>query len=262
MLNEGHFDLVQRDAVFGKLEARRQSRAAGVCGGRICPRDVNRLFLARYTAGQISGRYHILILQDHDALDYIAKLPNVARPPVVPEDVCYPGCEAADMLPELAVVACYQVLGEKYYVFTPLSQRWNVDLDHGEPVIQVQPEMPGFALGPQIPVRCGYDPHVQGQVLQPPAPPERALFQHPQELRLKTQVQLSDLVQEQGSSLGLFEQTFLAGFGVGERALFIAEQLAFNQGRRDRGTVDGDEGRSRPARGIVYCLCQQVFTGA
>ena len=61
----------------------------------------------------------------------------------------------------------------------------------------------------------------------PPAPhPAEGLgLDGPQQLGLQGRGQVTDLVQEQGAAVGQFQQAPLAGHGVGEGALLVAEHL-------------------------------------
>ncbi len=68
---------------------------------------------------------------------------------------------------------------------------------------------------------------------------EFTLLQHAQQLGLQQGRQLADFVQENRAALGDFELAFFLGDGAGERAFFVAEQLAFEQVFGQRGAVDG-----------------------
>ena len=63
-------------------------------------------------------------------------------------------------------------------------------------------------------------------------PLELALLQHAQQLDLRRQVDVADLVEEQRAALGQLEAPLLARFGAGERALLVAEQLRLDQASR------------------------------
>ena len=63
-------------------------------------------------------------------------------------------------------------------------------------------------------------------------PLELALLQHAQQLDLRRQVDVADLVEEQRAALGQLEAALLARLGAGERALLVAEQLRLDQACR------------------------------
>jgi hypothetical protein len=62
-------------------------------------------------------------------------------------------------------------------------------------------------------------------------PAHAQVLQHPQQLGLQRQVEFADFVEQQRAAVGRFDQANLAGVGIGEGALFVAEQLALDQVR-------------------------------
>src|SRR6266550_2210087 len=59
-----------------------------------------------------------------------------------------------------------------------------------------------------------------------------ALLDHPQQLRLRGQRQLADLVQEQGAPCGRLERPLAEHVRAGEGAALVPEQLVFDQALR------------------------------
>ena len=70
---------------------------------------------------------------------------------------------------------------------------------------------------------------------------EPFLLEDPQQPRLKLGRELTDLVEEQGSAVGEREPTLALARRAGEGALLVAEELALDQIRGNRGAIDGDE---------------------
>ena len=93
-------------------------------------------------------------------------------------------------------------------------------------------------------------------------PAEALLLEHAQQLGLQHQRDFADLVQEQRALVGQFEDAPLLRARVGERAFFVAEQLAFEQRFRDGRAVDGDEGLGLAEALVVQRLGDQVLAGA
>jgi hypothetical protein len=79
----------------------------------------------------------------------------------------------------------------------------------------------------------------------PPMRVTDAVLQHAQHLRLRRQAHVADLVEEERSAVRLLEFPGAIRHGAGERALHVAEQLALDQLRWDRGAVHLDERRLR-----------------
>ena len=78
-----------------------------------------------------------------------------------------------------------------------------------------------------------------------------AFLQRAQQLDLRVERQLADLVEEQRAAVGFLELADALVDGAGERALLVAEQDALDQVLGDGAAVDGDErlglrARSRP----------------
>src|SRR5207302_9928999 len=71
-------------------------------------------------------------------------------------------------------------------------------------------------------------------------PLELALFEHAEQLRLQVFRQLADLVEKKRAPVGLLEDALTRRDRAGERTAFVAEELAFDQRRRDGAAVEHD----------------------
>src|SRR5437764_798339 len=72
-----------------------------------------------------------------------------------------------------------------------------------------------------------------------------------QPLGLRRQWVVADLVEEHGPAVALLELAGAAAVGPGEGALLVPEQCGFEQGLRDRGAVEGEEGGLAPGAVLV-----------
>jgi hypothetical protein len=86
-------------------------------------------------------------------------------------------------------------------------------------------------------------------------PFELAVLQKLQQLGLRLERQFSHLVEKDGPAIGQLEPADLRRLRVGERAAFVAEQLAFEQRRRQGGAVDADE-TTAPLRAALMDLAR------
>ena len=93
-------------------------------------------------------------------------------------------------------------------------------------------------------------------------PLELAFLQHAQELDLDVRRQVADLVEEDRAAVGQLEAPGPHRDGAGERALFVSEQLALDQRRRQRRAVDAHERAGMPAAAIVQRAREQFLAGA
>ena len=90
-----------------------------------------------------------------------------------------------------------------------------------------------------------------------------AVLEHAQQAGLGLQRHVADLVEEQGTAAGLLEAPGVAApDGPGEGALFVAEQLAFDQFARDRRHVDRHEGSVAALAVVVERARHQLLAGA
>jgi hypothetical protein len=87
-------------------------------------------------------------------------------------------------------------------------------------------------------------------------------LQHPQQLHLQRRRHLRDLVEKQRAAVGAFEESKVLAVGACEAAAFVAEDLAFDQLRREGPAVHRDE-RSVAARAVrVQALGGELLAGA
>jgi hypothetical protein len=75
---------------------------------------------------------------------------------------------------------------------------------------------------------------------------EGALAEEPEEFDLDGRVDLPDFIQKKGPAVGLLKPSNSLLVGAGEGALFVTEQLAFEESRGQGGAMDGDQGLLRP----------------
>src|SRR5262249_37957101 len=131
-----------------------------------------------------------------------------------------------------------------------LAESWRQDRENRETVIEVLAEA-ALRDGPRkISVRGGDDPHVDLLGTRATHAFELASLQDTQQLRLQLQRKLTDLVQEERSTVGELEAPGPRGRRAGEGALLVTEQLALDEQRRQRRAVHLHE-RAGPARTAV-----------
>ncbi len=94
-------------------------------------------------------------------------------------------------------------------------------------IIEILAETPLGDHRVDILVRRTDDPGVDRDWLAPPDPLDHALLQEAQQLHLKGQGNVADLVEEQGTALGLFDLALGGLDRAREGALFMPKQLAF-----------------------------------
>ena len=150
----------------------------------------------------------------------------------------------------LLAVLLEEVLREQRNVVLALAQRRQLHGDDVQPVEQVLAELAFVHHVPQVDVGRGDDPHVDLDRLDAAEAHELALLDDAQQLGLRLERDVADLVEEDRALVGELEQPLLRVDGAGERALDVAEQVRLEQVGRQVAGVDGDE-RAIRARGVL-----------
>src|SRR5262249_56238255 len=91
---------------------------------------------------------------------------------------------------------------------------------------------------------------------------EPLILEQSQDLGLSRQRHVTDLVKEEGTAGALFELADAPLRGAGERALLMAEQLAFQQGLRNGGAVQRHERPMGSGAVLVDRAGSQLLAGA
>src|SRR5690606_11853812 len=164
--------------------------------------------------------------------------------------------------PAFAARAGQEMLHEQRNVLRPLAQRHGLDREHAEPEVEILAEAALLDLAAQIAVRRGDDPHVDLARLLLADALERAFLDHAQELALKLERDLADLVEEEGASVRKLEAADAVAQRAGERALHVAEELALEEIARDRGAVHADQRPLAARARVVDRARDQLLAGA
>ena len=147
-------------------------------------------------------------------------------------------------------------------VFQALAQRGNLDEDHAQAVVKVFPEPAGLDLIFQVLVGGRQHAHVHLYILVGTHAADLVLLQGPEHLGLGREAHVADLVQEDGSALGLLELALALLDGRGKGSFFVPEQFTFDEFRGDGRTVHFDEGGGCPAAVLVQGAGHQFLARA
>jgi hypothetical protein len=138
--------------------------------------------------------------------------------------------------------AAQHVFDEQREVAEALAQRRELHLDDGEPVVEIGTEALPLHLRAQAAIGGGDDPHVERLVLRRTDGLGLAPLQGAQNLGLKVETQLADLVEEDGALRRCLECALSRRYGARERAALVPEKLALQELPGDRAAIDDDEG--------------------
>lgn len=158
------------------------------------------------------------------------------------EDGLGAGRDAADGFAVFGGVAFNERADEVGEVFHALGKGRQVELDHGEAVIEVFAKFAAAHHGFEVAIGGG--DHAAGDLLRGIGADgfDLLLLDGAEELRLHGEGHVAEFVEEEGATVGGFEHTLLVVGGAGEGALDVAEHLAFKERFGDGGAVADDKG--------------------
>src|SRR6185436_7786492 len=205
---------------------------------------------------------HLAVAHQHRSLEGVLELADVARPVVAGQHVDRGRRNALDAARMLAGELLEEVIDEQQQVGLPLAQRRDEDGEDVEPVVEILAEGAGGDRLLQVLVGGGDQAHVRLDRLGAADPLELPLLQDTEQLHLRRQVDVADLVEKQRAAVRQLEAALLARFGAGEGAFLVAEQLGLDQAVGQRGAADFDERLLRAQRAVVDGVGDQLLAGA
>jgi hypothetical protein len=158
----------------------------------------------------------------------VQKLAHVARPVVPSQELqgrfadLFAGAEAP-------VEHGHEVLCQQVHVAASGAQGRNLYRDCAQAVKQVFAEKALPHHGGHIAIGCGQNPDIHSNFPGAADMPERGGIEDAQQLGLGRWAYLPDLIEENRSTMGDFEQSRLGAIRSGERATLVAEQFALKQ---------------------------------
>ena len=111
-------------------------------------------------------------------------------------------------------------------------------------------------------MRRADDAHVDLDLVASADPLDHSLLQEAQNLHLQRERKIADFVQHQRAAIGRLDLADRLPRGAGEGALFVAEQLAFEQVVGNGGAIDGDEALAAPRRQVVHGAREELLARA
>ena len=114
-------------------------------------------------------------------------------------------------------------------IVEPLAQRRHADGHYRETEVEVLAETAAIHLALEIAVGRADDANVHLARARLPDPADLARLERAQELRLKLDRQLADLVEEDGPAVGRLECPDAVAVGAGEAAANVTEKLALDE---------------------------------
>src|SRR5262245_13801771 len=177
----------------------RQPLDGGIAGGT---RPAERTWIEK---AEILGRDAVAGNHDHQPLDHVPQLADVARPAVSLHGRGRAGIERLQTSAVFPRKFRHEVIGQDGNVLLPVAKWRHEDRNDVQPEIQIlsKPSLPN--LGLQVLVRGGDDADVDPDARVAADRLERLLLKDPEHLRLRLQAHVADLVEEQRAAVRRFE---------------------------------------------------------
>ena len=154
------------------------------------------------------------------------------------------------------------MLDEERHVLHPLAERGQHDRDDVQPVVEILAEAAALHLALEVLVgRCDdADVHPDGAVAADAL--ELALLQHAQDLGLRLEAHVADLVEQEGPAVGDLELAFARRRRAGEGPLLVAEELALDELPGEGRAVDLHERPAAAGAVVVEGVRDELLAGA
>ena len=202
-----------------------------------------------------------LVRQDVRALHEVAQFAHIAGPVIAAERGQGTRGQLLDRLVR-GIEFVEEMACEQLDVFPTFAQRWNLQREYVQPVEQIQPELAFGDRRFSVAIGRRDDAHIGMQFLIAAYAHEGACFEHAQQLHLQLYRHFDDFIEKQRATGGAFEIAFVLPVGTGKASLLVAEDLAFDQLRRDRAALDRQKRMALPPRMRMNILRNQFLAGA
>src|SRR5262245_52472491 len=180
---------------------------------------------------EVGGLDALAIALEHRRLDDILKLPHVARP-VVGAELIEGGVRyTADASPQPLPLVRDEMTHEQRDVFPSFAKRRQLELYYLQAVKEVVAERSSADARSQIDVGRGDQTEVGAHETRAAEATKLALLKNAQQLGLRVERQVADLVEEERGAVGLLEDAGSLGVRAREGAALVAEQLALDRTR-------------------------------
>ena len=204
---------------------------------------------------------NILSRQQGQTVDEIAQFTHIATPGLGFQHFN----RFTGQYPARQALGCGQheeMLGQCLDVIRPLAQGRQVDRHDIDAIIQILAELAGSDHRREVAVGGSNDPRVNPHLVAPAHPADQARLQRAQQPSLRLHRHVANFIEKQRATRRLLEFADMPGNRPGKGALFMAEQFAFNQVRRNGGGVDRDKRPGLAVAQLVDGLGHQFLAGA
>src|SRR5215470_2767581 len=196
----------------------------------------------RDALGEMSGAEWMTVVGERDrALDLVRELAHVARPRIAAEELERFGGDRWHGPPRAPARLAQEIVGEGGNVLGAVAKGRQTDGKDVQPVVEIATKATNGHVGLEIGVGGGDDADVHAASAPAPDPSHLALLEHAEKTLLHGGRRLAHLVEEDGASVGLLEETLALAGGAREGAPGVAEQLGLEERVGKRATALGHE---------------------
>ena len=205
---------------------------------------------------------HLAVAHEHRALERVLELADVAGPVIRHQHVDGGRGNPLNHLTVLARKLLEEVIGQQQHVRLPVAQRRHEDREDIEPVIEVLAEGPLRDRLLHVLVGRRDDADVDADGFGAAEPLELALLDDAEQLHLRTEVDVANLVEKDRPAFRQLEASLLARVRAGKRAFLVAKQLRLNQRIGQGRATHFHEGLLGSQRVVVNRMRNELFAGA
>jgi len=197
--------------------------------------------------------------QDERILHGVFQLPHVSWIGIGQQYFHGLGRDGFDVFSHSFVELPDEVLDEQRDVISAITKTWKLNPNYIEAIVEILTKFSLADHSMEVPMGRRDDPDVRSEALGGAEGLVFSVFQHPKQLALYFQREISDLVQEERSPFGQSEPPWFVAFGVCEGSSCVAEQFAFKEGIRNSAAIDRDVRTVPSGAEVVDGQSQKLF---
>src|SRR5271155_5482632 len=200
--------------------------------------------------------------ENHGAFDKVLQFADISGPWVSRQRFHRIRRDYVNSLVHASSVECREMPHQSRNIFRALPQGRHLDRKYFQAIIKVVAKGPLFHHRGQIPMRGCDQPPVNLMGAVAPEPLEFLLLQNAQQFGLKFQRYIANLVKKQRAFVGQLEPSRFLRDGACECSSFVAEQLALEKSKRNRGAIQFHERLLAAIAQLMYRTRNKFLAGS
>ena len=202
----------------------------------------------------------MVLAQDDRPFEDVLKLAYIARPGILQQLVAGFAVQSGDGFMVFPVVGIQEMLGQQDDVFSPFTERRDVQLDGIDAIKQVLTKRAFVYFIQQLGVGGTNQPHIDMDRFYGTQADNLPFLQCRQQFGLHRKRQVPDFIEEKRAARSHFHPSGLGLVGIGKGPFLVTEKLALEQLFRNASQVDGDKGFRSTGREMLQHTGHQIFS--